>query len=1375
MTNKDYDENKLLKSCTDGNTAAFEIIVHKYKSLVCAITYSAVGQVEKSEELAQQTFVNAWKNLKQLNDFNKFKAWLLSITRNVIRDSFKKQNRDIVSQAKSIDSLKEVEAKTPEPLNVIISREQQEIIRDSLQQIPEIYREPLVLFYRQQQSIREVAGSLEITEGIARTRLSRGRKMLREHLAEMVESGISQTAPKKAFTTAVIASVAGIAIKGSGVAAAADIATASSTTGTAASVAAVMSGTAVKVITAVAVILIGVAAVVTYKQFTRPNQTSTPIPAAIAGEKAEDAKPINEHDKAIEKATRQTTQMSTKAIDLPDVDAFDNPPVRTEEAKPPVISAQPDLAENDEYEFVPKGVLSGLITDIETAEPVTDAIVSIWISRIYTIETDENGFYSFDSINSKGNYKIKITSKEYTGIYDYDNMPVINLEKNKQAVKHFQLERACMIEVLVVDEAGDPIKDVRLLATSLADGRKREIGKGLHAHKTDDEGYILMGGFKPSETNYLITAMHEVERTVPGPDYLNKISGVRFVTMDSVHAPDKLFVKLNDPEVILYGEIVLRKGVKVRGYAEYADGIPADGLKISATPDWWHCMRGTGHHPVEPNGFFTLENIVPGDFNIHAHFENKNGDGGTSYAVMQSKLPIDGDGLLTVKIPKKSPGSLVSISGTIEFTGNKKPDRIEISAYSPNGSRGDVSLWKDTDSFTVGSLEPGLYRLSFSGSNIKRKVIKNVEAPSEGLAVELEYFEKPKIAGTVVDGLTGDAVTTFRARARKTQILHGNNYVQANQWNDFDNTEGKYEIQTVGPGVYQVQIAAEGYAWVWSEEINTDDNISVVIPLTAGGNIEGTVVDDMGKPVTGAKVAPLSKASGNMPRTNETFVSDDGAVETVKGDFLLENLAAGKETLRVMCNGYSPSIVKGIAVAEGRTTEDVQIVLTKGGTVEGYVYDPQGKAQSNIVLYFQDDSGYSGGGEREAGRLAIAITDPNGFYRVSGLPEKMCHVRFQDSSKYLGVIRRRVLPKNGKVSRLDFGGKPIVTGQLIVDDLPLEGRKVLLGSLSNPTFGHFKCLDRTSADGEFTFGGAPLGKFALYYEQADKRGKWIKVMVVEVKAEDIDLGVVPDKMARVIVTIENADAENNMQISQVVIQEGTGLLGRPIGVAKAPVSKGQPYVIDSVPPGKYTLSISRSDFFIIRKEIEIEKGATETKVLCVIPKSTASISGRIIGDSRAVSFWSSDEKLTGTIMAAGDGSFKVANLPAGKYLAGINMPMMKKVIAEFELSNGQEKKIELDTSELQTGNISILQVQIVDDNGVPFSSAEVWLAGDGKEIEPYMNLDSEIIFAAAAGDYTLHAVHPNYKDVSMEVKLEAQDLQTTRAKILPLFIRLEAK
>ncbi len=89
--------------------------------------------------------------------------------------------------------------------------------------------------------------------------------------------------------------------------------------------------------------------------------------------------------------------------------------------------------------------------------------------------------------------------------------------------------------------------------------------------------------------------------------------------------------------------------------------------------------------------------------------------------------------------------------------------------------------------------------------------------------------------------------------------------------------------------------------------------------------------------------------------------------------------------------------------------------------------------------------------------------------------------------------------------------------------------------------------------------------------------------------------------------------------------------------------------------------------------------------------------------------------------------------------------------------------------------MSILQVQIVDDNGIPFGSAEVWLACDGKEIKPYMNLDSKIIFGAAEGDYTLDAAHPDYKDVSMEVKLKTQDLLANQSKVPPLFIRLEPK
>ena len=55
------DETELLHDAVLGKNEAFGLIVEKYQSLICAITLSATNNLEKSEELAQQAFVNAWQ------------------------------------------------------------------------------------------------------------------------------------------------------------------------------------------------------------------------------------------------------------------------------------------------------------------------------------------------------------------------------------------------------------------------------------------------------------------------------------------------------------------------------------------------------------------------------------------------------------------------------------------------------------------------------------------------------------------------------------------------------------------------------------------------------------------------------------------------------------------------------------------------------------------------------------------------------------------------------------------------------------------------------------------------------------------------------------------------------------------------------------------------------------------------------------------------------------------------------------------------------------------------------------------------------------------------------------------------------------------
>jgi len=160
MNKNTPSEIELLQASLQGQTPAFEAIVQKYQSLICAITYSATGSLEKSEELAQQAFVKGWKNLGQLNDLSKFRAWLCSITRRLISDSYRRQQNDITSKAISMDSIQEHPSEDIGPIEAAISKEREAIVNEALSKIPERFREPLVLYYREDRSYRQGPNNL---------------------------------------------------------------------------------------------------------------------------------------------------------------------------------------------------------------------------------------------------------------------------------------------------------------------------------------------------------------------------------------------------------------------------------------------------------------------------------------------------------------------------------------------------------------------------------------------------------------------------------------------------------------------------------------------------------------------------------------------------------------------------------------------------------------------------------------------------------------------------------------------------------------------------------------------------------------------------------------------------------------------------------------------------------------------------------------------------------------------------------------------------------------------------------------------------------------------------------------------------------------
>jgi RNA polymerase sigma factor (sigma-70 family) len=200
-------DTDLVSESLSGNRDAFGQIVARYQSLVCSLAFSATGSLSQSEDLAQETFVTAWKQLAGLREPEKLRAWLCGIARNLINNFLRKQGREPSHRAESLEEISESHSPEPLPAEQTISNEELAILWRSLERIPEIYREPLVLFYREHQSIEAVAQSLELSEDAVKQRLSRGRKLLHEQVLAFVEGALEKTNPGKFFTLSVLAAL----------------------------------------------------------------------------------------------------------------------------------------------------------------------------------------------------------------------------------------------------------------------------------------------------------------------------------------------------------------------------------------------------------------------------------------------------------------------------------------------------------------------------------------------------------------------------------------------------------------------------------------------------------------------------------------------------------------------------------------------------------------------------------------------------------------------------------------------------------------------------------------------------------------------------------------------------------------------------------------------------------------------------------------------------------------------------------------------------------------------------------------------------------------------------------------------------------------
>jgi RNA polymerase sigma factor (sigma-70 family) len=207
MTAAESSDAELVSRALGGDRDAFNQIVKRHQILICSLAYSRIGHLGLSEDVAQETFITAWKHLRLLREPAKLRAWLCGIVRNRIQKCLQREGRQPVNNAEPLEAADDSPAREELPSEQTIGREEEALLWRSLENMPETYREPLILFYREHQSIESVAAALDLSEDAVKQRLSRGRKLLQEEVQAFVENTLRRTAPGQAFSSAVLAAL----------------------------------------------------------------------------------------------------------------------------------------------------------------------------------------------------------------------------------------------------------------------------------------------------------------------------------------------------------------------------------------------------------------------------------------------------------------------------------------------------------------------------------------------------------------------------------------------------------------------------------------------------------------------------------------------------------------------------------------------------------------------------------------------------------------------------------------------------------------------------------------------------------------------------------------------------------------------------------------------------------------------------------------------------------------------------------------------------------------------------------------------------------------------------------------------------------------
>jgi RNA polymerase sigma-70 factor (ECF subfamily) len=196
MTERLENEDELVKKAKQGDRHAFDALVRHYARHIYNLCYRLTGNTASAEDIAQEAFINAYKNIDRFEQKSPFAGWMYRIAMNAWKNRVRYEKRRFFFKHDSLDEAVETEdgqrqkqltSDDPDPDEELGKKQKSELIQKALNELGEDAKAMIILRDMEELSYEEISRATDAALGTVKSRIARAREALRIKLQEIIK------------------------------------------------------------------------------------------------------------------------------------------------------------------------------------------------------------------------------------------------------------------------------------------------------------------------------------------------------------------------------------------------------------------------------------------------------------------------------------------------------------------------------------------------------------------------------------------------------------------------------------------------------------------------------------------------------------------------------------------------------------------------------------------------------------------------------------------------------------------------------------------------------------------------------------------------------------------------------------------------------------------------------------------------------------------------------------------------------------------------------------------------------------------------------------------------------------------------------------